>query len=71
MQTVQFSVSDDYLKVILTLLNNLKKDMIKDVFVIKNNKKSELENLDRLFENSNNKIKVTKESAIDTNEMIG
>ncbi len=71
MQKVQFSVSDDYLKVVLTLLNNLKKGMIKDVSVIKNDKKSELENLDKLFEDSDNKIKVTKERAIDTSGMIG
>jgi len=35
MQEVQFSVSDDYLNVVLTLLNNLKKGMVKDVSVIK------------------------------------
>ncbi len=71
MQKVQFSVSADYLKVVLILLNNLKKGIIKDVFVIKNDKKSELENLDKLFEYSNNKIKVTKERTINTSGMIG
>jgi len=70
MQKVQFSVSDDYLNVVLTLLNNLKKGMVKDVSVIKDDKKSELKNLDRLFEQFDNKIKVTKENAIDASKLI-
>lgn len=70
MQEVQFSVSDDYLNVVLTLLNNLKKGMVKDVSVIKDDKKSELKNLDRLFEQFDNKIKVTKENAIDASKLI-
>ena len=38
MQTIQFKVSDNYLNVVLTLLDNLKIDIIKELKVIKNNK---------------------------------
>jgi len=38
MQTIQFKVDDNYLNIILTLLDNLKIDIIKELKVIKNNK---------------------------------
>ena len=38
MQTVQFKVNDNYLNIVLTLLDNLKKDMVKELMVIKDNK---------------------------------
>jgi len=38
MQTIQFKVDDNYLNIILTLLDNLKKDMVKELMVIKDNK---------------------------------
>ena len=38
MQTIQFKVDDNYLNIVLTLLNNLKKDMVKELMVIKDNK---------------------------------
>ena len=37
MQTIQFKVNDNYLNIILTLLNNLKRDMVKELKVIKDN----------------------------------
>ena len=37
MQTIQFKVDDNYLNIVLTLLDNLKKDMIKELMVIKDN----------------------------------
>lgn len=38
MQTIQFKVDDNYLNVILTLLDNLKIDMVKELKIIKDNK---------------------------------
>ncbi len=38
MQTIQFKVDDNYLNVVLILLDNLKKDMVKELMVIKNSK---------------------------------
>lgn len=37
MQTIQFKVSDNYLNIVLTLLNNLKIDIIKELKIIKDN----------------------------------
>lgn len=36
MQTIQFKVDDNYVNVVLTLLDNLKQDMVKDLTVINN-----------------------------------
>ena len=38
MQTIQFKVNDNYLNIVLTLLDNLKKDMVKELMVIKDTK---------------------------------
>ena len=38
MQTIQFKVDDNYLNIVLTLLDNLKKDMVKELMVVKDNK---------------------------------
>ncbi len=37
MQTIQFKVDDNYLNIVLTLLNNLKTDIVKELRVIKDN----------------------------------
>ena len=37
MQTIQFKVNDNYLNIVLTLLNNLKMDIVKELKVIKDN----------------------------------
>ncbi len=79
MQTIQFKVDNNYIETILSLLNslnNIKLNIIEDLLIINDNRKQEKDNhndlntLNRLFEQSNNKIIVTKENAIDTNEMI-
>jgi len=41
MQTIQFKVDDNYLNIILTLLDNLKIDIIKELKVIKEPSKSD------------------------------
>jgi hypothetical protein len=76
MQTIQFKVDNHYIEIVLNLLNSLnslKLNVIKDLLII-DNKKSEtdndLESLDKLFQQSSNKIMVTKENAINTEEMI-
>ena len=38
MQTIQFKVDDNYLNVVLTLLGNLKMDIVKELMIIKDNK---------------------------------
>jgi len=38
MQTIQFKVDDSYLNIVLTLLDNLKIDIVKELMVIKDNK---------------------------------
>ena len=38
MQTVQFRVDDNYLNIVMTLLNNLKIDIIKDLSIFKDKK---------------------------------
>ena len=37
MQIIQFKVSDNYLNIVLTLLNNLKMDIVKELKIIKDN----------------------------------
>lgn len=39
MQTIQFRVSDNYLQIILSLLQSLKHGMIKDLSIVKNDYK--------------------------------
>jgi len=38
MKTIQFKVDDSYLNIVLTLLDNLKKDMVKELMIIKDSK---------------------------------
>ncbi|GEM_PF-1033225 len=38
MQTIQFKIDDNYLNIILTLLDNLKLGIVKELKVIKDNK---------------------------------
>ena len=38
MQIIQFKVEDNYLNIVLTLLNNLKIDIVKELMVIRDNK---------------------------------
>jgi len=48
MQTVQFKVNDNYLDIVLTLLKNLKIDIIKELKVIKNG--NEISNISKIDE---------------------
>ena len=48
MQTVQFKVNDNYLDIVLTLLKNLKIDIIKELKVIQNG--NEISNISKLDE---------------------
>ncbi len=41
MQIIQFKVDDNYLNVILTLLGNLKKDIVKELMVTRNNQEAD------------------------------
>jgi len=44
MQIIQFRVNDDYLQLILSILQNLKKGIIEDLSIIKNSSKDIKEN---------------------------
>jgi len=46
MQTIQFQVSDNSLDIVLTLLNNLKMDIVKELKVIKDNSNVGIEKTD-------------------------
>ena len=76
MQTIQFKVDNNYIEIVLNLLNSLnslKLNVINDLLIIDNKKnktENDLETLNRLFQQSNNKIMVTKENSINTKEMI-
>ena len=35
MQTVQFKVDNDYINIVLTILNNLKNDIVKDISIFR------------------------------------
>ena len=50
MQTIQIKVNDNYVNTILSLLNNLKKDMIQELMVI-NNTKGSKESSERMILN--------------------
>jgi len=43
MQTIQLKVDDNYINIVLILLDNLKKDMIHEIVVIKNSKNTNKE----------------------------
>jgi len=75
MKTIQFKVDNNYIETVLSLLNslnNIKLNIIKDLLIIDNkqDKESDLETLDKLFKQSTNKIMVTKENSINTEDMI-
>jgi len=38
MQTIQLKVDNDYINIVLTILNNLKNDIIKDISIFKEDK---------------------------------
>jgi len=43
MQTIQLKVDDNYLNIVLALLDNLKKDMVQEIVVIKDGKNMDKE----------------------------
>ena len=57
---------------LLNSLNSMKLNIISDLSIVDMSKKQEdeMETLDRLFKQSNNKVMVTKKKAINTEEMI-
>ena len=75
MQTIQFKVNNNYIEMVMNLLNSLnsmKLNIISDLSIVDMSKKQEdeMETLDRLFKQSNNKVMVTKKKAINTEEII-
>ena len=58
MQTIQFKIDDNYLDIVLTLLNNLKVN-IKDLLIVKETKKDEILSKFTEIENSTKQTKKT------------
>ena len=75
MKTIKLNVSDNIYSHIMFFLKSLKSDELEIIEENKkeessNNIKKELDKLDLLFSKSKNSIKVTKELAINSEEMI-
>ena len=75
MKTIKLNVADNIYSHIMFFLKSLKSDELEIIEENKkeessNNTKKELDKLDLLFSKSKNSIKVTKELAINSEEMI-
>ena len=75
MKTIKFNVSDNIYSHLMFFLKSLKSDELEIIEENKkeddsNNIKKELDKLDLLFSKSKNSIKVTKELAINSEDMI-
>jgi len=57
MQTIQFKVDDNYLNIVLTLLHNLKIDIIKDLSIFKDKKQNSKNDILTKFINIDNRSK--------------
>ncbi|WP_418185571.1 hypothetical protein ACNSOS_00850 [Aliarcobacter vitoriensis] len=72
MQTIKLNVSDKIYSQVMFFLKNLKSDEI-EIVEEKNLQKGvndDIKTLNTLFEKSNNKITLTKDLSINTNEQI-
>ena len=73
MQVVELKIEDDYIDSVLNILKSLKKDMIKEINIkhsIEDNRNDNLKEFYSLIRKGNNKIILTTNSAINTDEMI-
>ncbi len=72
MQRLIVDVEDKYINLVVDLLSNLKQDIVKNMTIEKEQKKSisKLDTFRRLRDRSNNKTKLTMEMATDTSEMV-
>jgi len=74
MQRVVIDVEDRYINLVTELLSNLKQNIIKNIVVEKKEQtKNNISNLERfrqLKSKSNNKITLTMDMAINTDEMV-
>ena len=50
MKTIQLKVNDDSIGIVMTLLDNLKKDIVKEIKVINNNKHTPQSDIERKLE---------------------
>jgi len=72
MQTVELKIEDNYIDSVLNILKSLKKDMIKEINIkhsIQDNINDNLKEFYSIIRKGNNKTTLTKNSAIDTDEM--
>ncbi len=72
MQRLVVDVEDRYINLVVDLLSNLKKDIVKNISIEKEQNKSisKLDIFRRLRDKSNNKTKLTMDMATDTSEMV-
>ena len=72
MQRLVVDVEDRYINLVVDLLSNLEKNVVKNVAIEKKQNKnlSKLDTFRRLRDKSNNKIKLTMAMATNTNEMV-
>jgi len=73
MQRVTIDIDDKYSDLVVDFLSNLKSSVVKKITIEPLNSRSKKDNVKRfeeLHSKSNNKKVLTKEIAIDTNEMI-
>jgi len=72
MHRLVVDVEDKYINLVVDLLSNLKQDIVKNMTIQKEEKRSvsKLDTFRRLRDKSNNKTKLTMEMATDTSEMV-
>ena len=72
MQIVELKIEDDYIDSVLNILKSLKSNMIKEINITNSgdNIHNNLKEFYSLVRKGNNEIRLTKNSAINTDEMI-
>ena len=71
MKTLELKIDDNSVEVVLSILENLKDGLIREISVKKNSKNdSDLEEFRQLVRKGNNSKKLRYENAVNTDEMI-
>jgi len=71
MQTIELKIEDNCIDSVMNVLKSLKDDMIKEIYVKNSqNANEDLEEFNRLVRRGQNATILTKQSAINTDEMM-
>jgi len=71
MQTIELKIEDNCIDSVMNVLKSLKDDMIKEIYVKNSqNANEDLEEFNRLIRKGQNTTILTKQSAINTDEMM-